>query len=120
MTAIKKMALVAVVLSLVQLPAYGADIETGNGLVQACKEGDSKNLKGTLSLGVCVGYIVAIAHASNCGNNIYGYSSKVPDKAEYGQLVKIVRKWLDNHPEKLHLAASSLVAAALKDAFPCS
>ena len=36
------------------------------------------------------------------------------------QLVKVVTKSLNEHPEELHLAAGGLVANALNEAFPCS
>jgi Rap1a immunity proteins len=119
MTSMKEVAIVAAALTLVSLPVLGADLQTGNGLAETCKKGDSNDPRGSLSYGVCFGYIVATAEASRCGNNVYGYSSNVPDSASFGQIVKVVRKWLDNHPEKLHLGSTSLVAAALQDAFPC-
>ena len=43
-----------------------------------------------------------------------------PAKGKTSQLVKVVTKYLNEHPEKLHLAASGLVSSALYDAFPCS
>ena len=35
------------------------------------------------------------------------------------QAVRIVHKYLENHPEDLHLGAQILVFIALRDAFPC-
>jgi hypothetical protein len=35
------------------------------------------------------------------------------------QAVRIVVKWLNEHPEQLHNGASLLVLVALRDAFPC-
>ena len=44
----------------------------------------------------------------------------VPTDASDGQLVKVVTKYLNEHPEELHTDAAGLVANALQDAFPCS
>lgn len=43
-----------------------------------------------------------------------------PDGAEMSQLVKVVTKYLNEHPEELHLSAGGTVAIALGIAFPCS
>ncbi len=37
-----------------------------------------------------------------------------------GQMEKIVKKWLNDHPEKLHLDAAALVIKAISEAFPCT
>jgi Rap1a immunity proteins len=42
-----------------------------------------------------------------------------PDGLKFGQLRLVVRNYLAAHPEKLHLAGSFVVAAALIEAFPC-
>ena len=38
---------------------------------------------------------------------------------EIDQLVRVVNKFLDEHPEDLHLTARILVLLALTGAFPC-
>ena len=48
-------------------------------------------------------------------DNLWCSSSSVT----VGQIVKVVSKYLENNPEKLHLSASSLIRAALMQAFPC-
>ena len=42
-----------------------------------------------------------------------------PGNVTYGQMFKIVSKYLHNNPEKLHFDAYSLVTQALKEAFLC-
>jgi hypothetical protein len=42
-----------------------------------------------------------------------------PDGVTNGQIFKVVFKYLNNNPEKLHETKSVLVAQALKKAFPC-
>lgn len=58
------------------------------------------------------GYIAGVHDA---GNGIYFYT---PEEATVDQLRAIVKKYFENHPEKLHLAASSLIMMAFKEAFP--
>lgn len=42
-----------------------------------------------------------------------------PDNIEAIQLKKVFLKWANNHPEKLHNIAASLVINAFSEAFPC-
>jgi hypothetical protein len=42
-----------------------------------------------------------------------------PEEATNGQVMKVVKKWLDNNPEKLHCAGETVIFLALVDAFPC-
>jgi len=42
-----------------------------------------------------------------------------PDRFTGTQLRKVVLKYLDEHPEELHLAATGLIMTALIEAFPC-
>lgn len=44
----------------------------------------------------------------------------VPPEVQLGQEVKVVVKYLNDHPEKLHTNAVPLVQGALEIAFPCS
>jgi hypothetical protein len=44
----------------------------------------------------------------------------IPDGANTGQMVKVVQKYLDDHPEKLAQPAAALVEEATRKAFPCN
>jgi len=53
-------------------------------------------------------------------NNTYCLASKnSQQEIEERQIVLVVRKYLEEHPEKLHLLATQIVIEALKEAFPC-
>jgi len=80
----------------------------GNFLHEGCT---SKNL-------LCAGYIAAISDVMD-EHTVYGWSACVPNDVMLSQLGDIVTRWLDNNPQKRHLAANSLVAQALAEAFPC-
>ena len=44
----------------------------------------------------------------------------LPNKSTHSQATLVVKKYLSEHSEKLHLDADGLVLEALIEAFPCS
>ena len=72
---------------------------------------------------MCSGYVTGIADYQD---TLLAWSELderyfcLPDDATTMQLVKVVTKYLNEHPEDLHLSASSEVGNALWNAFPCS
>ena len=90
---------------------------SGSDLLQKC-ESDSVAESNT-----CDGYILGILDFQEA---LVGWSRLdepifcTPDSAISGQLIKVVIKYLNEHPEKLHFAASGAVTNALGIAFPCS
>jgi hypothetical protein len=90
---------------------------SGSDLLQKC-ESDSVAESNT-----CDGYILGILDFQEA---LVGWSRLdepifcTPDSALSGQPIKVVIKYLNEHPEKLHLAASGAVTNALGIAFPCS
>lgn len=81
-------------------------------LSDACEDEASKSL--------CLGFVAGVADSFDCADTNFGYTW---DRDQYnvtvGQLKKVSEKYLRDHPESLHLAAASLVARALSEAFPC-
>jgi Rap1a immunity proteins len=99
------------------VPAVHA--QSGNELVETCKTYQGI---GTPSDGICLGYISGT-------NDGYRYALKLrglkpdycySDNVTNGQLVKVVVKYLNDHPERLQYSADSLILDALFQAFPCS
>ena len=43
----------------------------------------------------------------------------IPDGVATGQIMVVVRKYLKDHPEELHLSAATLVIEAIHTAWPC-
>ena len=43
----------------------------------------------------------------------------IAERVTMGQVLEVVRKYLKDHPEELHLRASDLVIKALQTAWPC-
>jgi hypothetical protein len=93
------------------LNAYaGTTFVTGNELYQDLKDNYGKLYS--------LGYITGIADVGN-DNSIYEFKFCIPTHATQGQLSDIVSKWLEQNPERRHYSASSLIALAFQEAFPC-
>jgi hypothetical protein len=87
---------------------------TGSELLERCES------KSPYLLGVCFGFIVGVGSGFDCEQLLLGrFAFQAPDGATAGQIKKIVVKYLNEHPENLHLPAAPLAAAALSKAFPC-
>jgi hypothetical protein len=68
----------------------------------------------------CLGFIMGVADSFDCEQPIMsGFRWQPIADGNAAQFRKVVVKWLNDHPEHLHLRAGSLVAAALSEAFPC-
>ena len=120
---------IVVVLSGLVVGGQGrADFYDGKMLLQDCQGGDdqqeTQNFAGLSQWGTCVGYIAAVvdtmSNASLTAESVNAQQLCVSEHVQLSQLKDIVRRWLSDHPEKRHLAASLLVFQALKEKFPCN
>jgi hypothetical protein len=64
--------------------------------------------------GMCLGYVVGVMSVLEYANYFCN-----PVKSTHSQVTLVVKKYLSEHPEKLHLDADGLVLEALIEAFPC-
>jgi hypothetical protein len=90
----------------------------GNQLLPRCQSAidalghDSwKSHQESFDTGYCSGLVEGISYAST--------HSCLPDGATVGQAVRVVVKYLNDHPEDLNLDERELVDVALGLAFPC-
>jgi len=105
--------LTAVLLLLTPSFALGVN---GNDLLNHCDSNDP-----SADYNFCLGFVGGISSFYPVEINITwdGYKYCTPKDSTFGQYALVVKKYLLDHPEKLHLAASSLVQTALYEAFPC-
>lgn len=82
-------------------------------MVEYEKSENNMNLVSAFLAGQYGGYIDGVTDSSA------GIIWCNPSNVTYGQTYKIVSKYLNNNPEKLHLSAESLINNALKEALPC-
>lgn len=102
--------------------AIAKDIGSGNHLLNACNTFMSDNKQDMsysegLDAGYCVGLVSGIAETIISSDSPTACFPKSSVTRE--QTVRIVVKYLNNHPEQLHLSASSLVMVSFEEAFPC-
>lgn len=71
--------------------------------------------------GMCLGYIVGVVDSFNTTNLVKEGRRAlcIPPEVTSGQLVLVMRKSMQEHPETLHLPASAHTLSALSAAFPC-
>lgn len=76
----------------------------------------------------CLGYVTGVVDDHlNCQTNEASSTAALdptkhfclPDGVTPNQTVRVVVKWLEDHPARLHESAVELVLGALKDNFPC-
>jgi hypothetical protein len=101
----------------------------GSQLLEICSEpplklGDVvpnvRLVEGAKNIGMCGGYIAGV-NDNQASHVALGEAPTycLPDGVEIYQLVKVVRKYLEDNPAKLHLPSGILVESALNQAFPC-
>lgn len=86
----------------------------GNTLLSICPSGGSEE---------CFAFVAGVSDllgpASDRGESINGWRACIPAEVTLGQEAAVVRKFLRDHPERLHITAAALVERALAEAFPC-
>jgi hypothetical protein len=113
------------------------NVRTGNGLLHSCApsvrffDGGSQLTDDERNSGyVCAGYLTGFEDGFTSGVEIMKEKSRYtgssrslfcipPNNVPLKQVLRIVVKWLQDHPEDLHLPSDWLVTAALVNAFPC-
>jgi len=94
--------------------------ESGSELLEKCEAYLSETGSATKG-NVCAGYVEGIVD----GHNTFVYWGEIkpywcmPKHGTVGQVIRVVTKYLQEHPESLHLTAGGLTAIALTEAFPC-
>ena len=92
---------------------------TGNTVLEWCNA--FVNAIEPTKSGGCLGYVAGIAGANETFVG-WGYMQPlwcIPEGVDAGQLARVAVKFMEDHPESLHVTASSLVANAFGVAFPC-
>lgn len=91
-----------------------AAFDTGNSLLSDCESKKSDS-----DWGYCIGYIIGSFDMSE-GRELNGFRYCAPKTLTKGQVRDVTIKFLQGNPKERHFVGSSLVIAALADAFPCN
>jgi hypothetical protein len=91
---------------------------TGSDLRENCGAALDKQTQSGARAGLCAGFIDAYRQLSIM---VPAANLKLclPAGVEGMQLIKVIVRYLDQHPERLHLPAAQLIYDATNDAFPC-
>jgi len=90
----------------------------GNHLLPECRTAidfADHNIVNTFENGYNTGYCMGLVTGIADGLRVMC----VPDDVTYTQMERVVFKYLNDHPNQLHLWESLLVTQALVQAFPC-
>jgi hypothetical protein len=112
-----------IALALCITPALAADEKfTGNTWLPHCKNvlinnrGDDASQQSE-----CVGVVMALRYAMVFVTDHYGvHQACVPSSATNGQIIRVVVKYLEDHPKKLNSHFMHLMMEAIADAWPCT
>jgi hypothetical protein len=111
--------IVALFILAVYIPVQADDAGmTGNDLLRRCEwQGENAAIKimnDTFCLGIIAGYTDALRTSFRNSEIVC-----MPNQAEWEQRKKVVLKYMNEHPEKLHEYYEVLIMEAMEEAFPC-
>jgi hypothetical protein len=118
---------------LLSIPSFASTAAMdGNDLLNKCKPlfndtpGTSLTNTEQLNAGYCAGYVAGVLDVEAAWAKTEGNSSRASryclpaDGIPNGQVLRILEKWLNKNPEKLHWRADGIIHNALIEAFPCN
>ena len=94
---------------------------SGNEWLSACDSDSAKTYNRGFNDGLCHGFLHGIYEYHNHMQHlkIIPKSLCIPKTVTRGQLVKVAKKWLKEHPEELHLPVSFSYYKIMEGVFPC-
>jgi hypothetical protein len=87
--------------------ASHAQFIDGNRLLE--RMSDESTVKQMVALGYVLGVADSFAESEIC----------IPQNVQASQLADIVRRWLQNNPDKRHVSAAAIVLVSLRSVWPC-
>ena len=110
------------------LEAAGVSWVRGHDLLRNCQESirfDEPVHTAKVSFllaGWCQGYMIGSLNMHAATTTAHSIPERfcLPAGVEVGQTIRVLVRYLQAHPERLHWQGTPLVAAALGEAFPCA
>lgn len=109
----------------------GTDVfDSGTHLYEVCAAGEhlgeteSPTRVDAFNAGMCIGFISGVVQGVSGSESAHGLKLRdglicLPEGSSRLQEIRVVRKYIMEHPENAHLAAVIQVIKALHEAFPC-
>ena len=95
----------------------GEDLESANHLLPKCKLLLKEKIYENTESGICIGIMLTLKATSGFYEG--KLKSCVPDDATIEQIIRVVVKYADGHPEQTHLPLIPMALVALQGAWPC-
>ena len=98
---------------------------TGNDLIQHCgqavraMDGERKPNMDFRGMGFCQGLLRGVWDVSSSSDTPLYRRVCHPDTVNLEQAIRVVHKWLEDHPKRLHETSSWLVTEALARSWSC-
>lgn len=95
--------------------------QTGNVLLANCEQAEKAGEEALFKSGLCLGYIEGVLNGWRLANAAWSQPPGfcAPPVITKGQSIRIVTKYLREHPASLHMGAETLVTIAFVEAYPC-
>jgi hypothetical protein len=114
-----KWTLAVVFLCLISCARPAKAYMNGNDLHNYCSAALDKQSQAGSRAGLCLGFLDAYRQLAVMLPVSANFKLCLPEGVGQEQLIKVLVKYLDRHPEELHLPAAQLVYDATTEAFPC-
>ena len=97
---------------------------SGNDYLKACQQvlGNSpSDYSSGVHDGMCIGYTQGVIETSEVWQRRLEIQVFcLPEETELDQLIRVALKYLENHPETLHMRVATFIQLAFQEAFPCT
>lgn len=112
-----KLAMPLLLIALLLFTASSNAFDTGNELIEACR-----NPNDQAQYGYCLGFVSATFDVQEQLGvaKILPAIACLPEGVNRNQVVAVFQRYASVHPGELHGSAAYLVIASLKEAFPCA
>jgi hypothetical protein len=90
-----------------------------NEKLERAKPSDEWVMSAMQDRGMCLGYIMGVMDGMAAAEKLSGDTFLCAPNLRAGQIMLMARRYLDEHPQSLHMPAADLIANAVREAFPC-
>lgn len=102
--------------------ARAADADSGNSYLSKCKEAVKAIDIGEANYqdaSACAGFILGATDILRLWNDSGELNVCIPKEVTEMQMTRVYLKYMEEHPQNLHMRASMLLVQAVAEAFPC-
>ena len=103
------------------IPAHAA-MNTGSDLLRACEIAVDQSFDVNITQAMEGGFCMGLAASFIDLDRVSGTDVKwcVPERVTVGQGIRVLLKYMNANPEKLHLNSIIVAALAFQSSFPCN